>query len=394
MKQIKYLLIFLLCLSINVFALSSDYEDIVSPLAGIEVDSTKLNIYQFKGDGCPHCADEEKTLERLKEKYKPLIEVHYFEVWHDKENEDLLYRVQESFNMPKRQSVPFTVIGKERFSGYSESLDSVLEDTIKYYLSDEKIVKEEIKNTKNLPLLGKVNAKEVSLITVAIILGVIDGFNPCAMWILLLLINMCISIKDKKKMRQVGLVFILVSGLMYFVSMLGLSFVINMVSIKFIRLIIGVLAVAFGIYNLAEYVKTRKDDGCAVTSREEKKEVITKVKDILSRKTTLLLILGTASLAVSVNLIELTCSLGFPTIYLEILAINKVNLITKIIYLLIYVFFYMFDDFVVLFYSLKAFETKAISTKYNKYVKLVGGILMILMGLLLVFKPEWVMLNF
>ena len=103
---------------------------------------------------------------------------------------------------------------------------------------------------------------------------------------------------------------------------------------------------------------------------------------------------GTIILATSVSLVEMACSLGFPTIFLELLSINNIHSFLKVAYLLIYILFYLIDDIVVLFLSIKAFETKGISTKYNKYVHLIGGLIMILMGVLLIFKPEWIMFNF
>lgn len=94
------------------------------------------------------------------------------------------------------------------------------------------------------------------------------------------------------------------------------------------------------------------------------------------------------------NLIELACSLGFPTIFLEILSLNKIYGLKKMIYLLIYIFFYIIDDIIILILSIKAFEAKGISTKFNKYVNLIGGILLLIMGILLIFKPEWIMFSF
>ena len=99
-------------------------------------------------------------------------------------------------------------------------------------------------------------------------------------------------------------------------------------------------------------------------------------------------------LAISVNLIELACSLGFPTVFLEILSINGIVKFKKIVYLLVYILFYLIDDFVVFLIAVFTLKSKGISTKYNKLVNLIGGILMILMGILLIFKPEWIMLNF
>ena len=105
-------------------------------------------------------------------------------------------------------------------------------------------------------------------------------------------------------------------------------------------------------------------------------------------------LLGTIILALSVNLVELACSLGFPTIFLEILSLNNILGFKKIIYLLVYIIFYLLDDLIIFLIAVFTLKTKGISTKYNKIVNLVGGILMIIMGILLIFKPEWIMLNF
>ena len=128
--------------------------------------------------------------------------------------------------------------------------------------------------------------------------------------------------------------------------------------------------------------------------KKKRKGIIKKINEIMSKKSTLLAILGTIVLASSVNLVELACSLGFPTIYLELLTLNNIQGITKIIYLILYIFFYLIDDLVVFLIAVFTLKSKGISTRYNKLVNLIGGILMILMGVLLIFKPEWIMLNF
>ena len=37
---------------------------------------------------------------------------------------------------------------------------------------------------------------------------------------------------------------------------------------------------------------------------------------------------------------------------------------------------------------------KGISNKYTKYSHLIGGIIMLLLGILMALKPEWLMFNF
>lgn len=387
-KIIKFVLFLLLIIPTSTLALSKDYNDYVGKYYNIKNDE-KVNIYLFYSKICPHCQKEEKYFETLKEKYQDKINIYTYEVTENKTNNEIMKSLKKELK-ENSQGVPFTIIGSKTFLGYDESLNERIENTIESYLDENT----KTDNTYTIPILGKIEAKNASIILIAIILGFIDGFNPCAMWILLLLINMCISIKDKKKMLIVCLTFIITSGIIYFLSMFGIGFILDLTTISYIRNIIAILAIILGIYNLYTYLKTRKQTGCHVVKKEKRKTIITKINNILNNKNTLLMFGGTIILATSVSLVEMACSLGFPTIFLELLSINNIHSFLKVAYLLIYILFYLIDDIVVLFLSIKAFETKGISTKYNKYVHLIGGLIMILMGVLLIFKPEWIMFNF
>lgn len=387
-KIIKFILFLLLIIPTSTLALSKDYNDYVGKYYNIKNDE-KVNIYLFYSKICPHCQKEEKYFETLKEKYQDKINIYTYEVTENKTNNEIMKSLKKELK-ENSQGVPFTIIGSKTFLGYDESLNERIENTIESYLDENT----KTNNTYTIPILGKIEGKNASIILIAIILGFIDGFNPCAMWILLLLINMCISIKDKKKMLIVCLTFIITSGIIYFLSMLGIGFILDLTTIAYIRNIIAILAIVLGIYNLYTYLKTRKQTGCHVVKKEKRKTIITKINNILNNKNTLLMFGGTIILATSVSLVEMACSLGFPTIFLELLSINNIHSFLKVTYLLIYILFYLIDDIVVLFLSIKAFEAKGISTKYNKYVHLIGGIIMVIMGILLIFKPEWIMFNF
>lgn len=392
MKKIWIILISILFLiPTNTFALNKDYEDVVSNIVGEKIEENKVNIYLFYSYTCPHCHDEIEYFKQLENKYKDKINIYKYEVIKDKNNLKMMNATKELFQVSST-GVPFTVIGKEYILGFNETTKDEFTSIIDNYL-EEKANENNIFE-KTIPILGKIDAKKTSLTLIGIILGFIDGFNPCAMWILLLLINMTLTMKNKKKMMAIGLTFILTSGIIYFLSMLGISYILDLTMVNIVRDVIAVFAIILGIYNLYVYIKTRKDTGCHVVDKKKRKGIIKKINEIMSKKSTLLAIIGTIILASSVNLIELACSLGFPTIYLELLTINNIHGITKILYLLIYIFFYLLDDLVVFLIAVFTLKSKGISTRYNKFVNLVGGILMIIMGLLLIFKPDWVMLNF
>ena len=387
-KYICLIILLLILLPLNTLALSNKYEDKIASITSKEIEKDKINIYLFKGQGCPHCREEEKWLKEIKKTYNDSINIYEFEVWYNEENAELMNKVKEELNATVN-GVPFTIIGDKYYVGFSDTISSNMENKICDYLEIEN--KQEIE----IPILGKINARSLSFPVVAIILGFIDGFNPCAMWILLFLINMLFNMKDKNKGWLLGIIFLLVSGIVYFLSMIGINIVLQVATIEILKILIAIFILGAGVYNFNKYLKSRKEEtGCTVVDDKKRKKLITRIRKIISSKSFTLSVIGIMTLAVSVNLIELACSLGFPMIYTELLAINNIRGIEKIVYLILYIIFYMLDDIVVFTISMITLESVGISNKYSKITTLISSIIMILMGLLLMFKPEWLMLNF
>ena len=393
MKKIKKILLILclLLIPITTNALSKDYNDTVYKVVDKKIEEGKVNIYFFHRTSCPHCKKENKFLDEMEAKYKD-INIYRYEVSSSSENSKYLKEVKTLFK-EKSNGVPYTVIGDKTFLGYNEYVGDKIEKTIQDYLEISKKNEKE-KATFDLPVVGEVNAKEASIPLIAIVLGLIDGFNPCAMWVLLFLINMFIDMKDNKKMFLLGYTFLFTSALVYFLSMLGISVVLNMATIKWIQRVIALVALVAGILNIRTYIKTRKDTGCHVIDDKKRKKMVKRVLKITKEESLIIALIGVIALAASVNLVELACSLGFPAIFSEILALNNVTGALRIFYLLLYVLFYMIDDLIVFTIAVCTFSITAKSTKYTKYVNLIAGIIMILIGILLIFKPEWIMFNF
>lgn len=388
----KILLLLVLCLvfiPINTKALSSSYKDNIHDITNTKVEKDKINIYLFHGYNCPHCKAEKEWLKTIKEDYKDYVNIYYFEVWKDSNNLKLMNKVKDRMNI-KEEGVPLTIIGDKYFIGFSDITSPNMENAILKYANLKNNP-----NSINLPILGKTNLRNISVPIVAVILGLIDGFNPCAMWILLFLISMLFNLNDRKKSWILGLAFLLSSSLVYFLSMLGINIIINSITIKSLQLLIAIFILIFGFINLRKYFKTRKEEnGCSVVDNKKRKKLFVKIKNIINNKSFILSLIGIIILAGSVNLIELACSLGFPLVYTEILSINNITGISRIIYILFYILFYMLDDIIVFTISMITLEATGITNKYNKLCTLISAIVMILMGLLLIFKPEWLMLNF
>lgn len=396
MKKFKYILLFLLLM-------------VIFPL---NIKAESLKIYLFYGDGCPHCADEEKFFESYFEDNNDIVLIKY-EVWHSKDNQELFVKVQDKLNN-HASGVPYLIIGKDVIVGYMEDVTNYqIEDTIKEYRSSKKKydVIEELnkKNNKdkivstdekvkevNLPVFGKAKSNEVSLPLLALVLGFIDGFNPCAMWILLFLITMLINTKDRKRMWILGITFIITSGLVYLMFMLTwLNLAVFISKAELIRILVALVSFILGFINLKKYYEsTKKEDGCDVVDKKNRKEIINRITNIIKEKSFIMAIIGIIILAASVNIIELMCSVGIPLLFTQILAMNNLSAGSYALYMFIYIFFFLIDDIVIFALAMITHKVTGISTKYNKYSHLIAGIIILLIGLLLLINPSILMFNF
>ncbi len=422
-KILKFLIVFAVFLLLPVSA---------------KADEKVINIHLFYGNGCPHCAAEEEFLsDYLKDRTD--VKLYKYEIWYDSHNQELLSKVQKEMGTTNKNGVPFTVIGKKTIVGYADGVtDEQIKDAINYYLNNDyrdyageitgKVKKTEVKEdtTKDesktedkkenkiekaddikdsnqtdenvtVPVLGKINAKKVSLPILAVVLGFVDGFNPCAMWILIFLITMLFNMKDRKKMWILGLTFILTSGIVYLMFMLAWLNLATFISkIAFIRLLIAVIALVVGLINVYKYIDSlkKKDEGCDVVDKKDRKKIMEKIISITHEKKFIIALLGIMVLAASVNIIELMCSIGIPLLFTQILAMNNLSTFSYMIYMFIYIFFFLIDDIVIFVISMVTLKVTGLSTKYTKYSHLVGGIIMLIIGLLLIIKPELLMFNF
>lgn len=370
----------------------------------------KVNLYLFHSETCSHCQAEIKFLEEIEKKYDNL-KVHLYEVDRNKDNMKSMLNVKEKLNIDS-PNVPFTVIGNYYYIGYSEGIGEGIEELIQKFSNEPEtnMVKPILEN-KEIPKLkmingdidtikifGKeINPKNLSLPVLSIILGAIDGFNPCAMWVLIFLITMLFNMKDKKKMWFLGITFLVTSALIYMIFMfawLGITTQL-LTKVSWFRILIALVALIGSFINLKSFYKSIKNGtGCEVVDTKKRKSIMDRIKKITKEKSFALATLGVILLAASVNIIELACSAGIPVLFTNVLALNNLTNIQTVIYILIYILFFLIDDIIVFVIAMLTLNIKALSTRYTKYSHLIGGILMLVIGLLMLLKPEWLMFNF
>ena len=242
----------------------------------------------------------------------------------------------------------------------------------------------------NIPIINKtVDLTNYSLFTMSLILGTIDGFNPCAMWVLVLFLTALIAVGNKVKMFRVAGLFILAEAVMYFFILNAWIYAWDFVGLdKWVTPLVGIVGIIGGIFFIRNYLKKGDTLECEVTDFEQRAKISKKIKDIANKPFTLLTALAIIGLALSVNVIEFACSVGIPQTYTKILQINEVPFWTRQFYTFIYIIGYMIDDIIVFGFALMSVNKLQLTTKYSKWVNLFGGILMIILGLIMLIKPS------
>lgn len=370
-----------------------------------------VRLYFFYGQGCPHCAKEEAFFPSLKIKF-PQLEINSFETWSDSKNAQLMSRVARELKV-SQAGVPLTVIGKRAIVGFDEAettgseIESLVADA--YNVGDyEDVVVRVIAGETNIldnrpsadpastttdkkisSIFGEFNLKELSLPVLTALIGSLDSLNPCAMWVLLFLISLLFGLENRGKMWLLGGTFIFASAAAYFFFLAAwLNIYLLIGYLSWLKLAIALFAVGSGVFYLKKYWVDRKG-GCKIEDDARRRKIIERLREIAGDPRLLFALVGIAALGISINLIELLCSAGLPAIYVPILTSADLPKLQYYLYLLLYVFFYILPQLAIFLIAMLSLRVTAISSRVTKYSNLVGGLLMLAIGLLLLFRPGW-----
>jgi hypothetical protein len=242
--------------------------------------------------------------------------------------------------------------------------------------------------TFHIPFVGDRDASRYSLPALAVILGLVDGFNPCAMWVLVYLISLIMSLNDGKKIWLLVGSFVAASGVLYFLFMTAwLNVFLLLGYLRPLTVLIGLFALWTGIGNIREFIVTRGVVACKVTDGATKKKTMTRIEQLVASPLTIATIFGIIVLAFAVNSIEFLCSAGIPAIFTHVLALSAADAIHYYAYILLYVFFFMLDDLLI-FGSAVFAVSSSLGEKYAGFCKVIGGSIMLALGVLLTFFPD------
>jgi glutaredoxin len=399
----------------------------------------EVNLYIFYSQSCPHCAEEIEFLKKIAPDY-PNLDLIGYEVSTNNNNALLFQRVGKDLGLDIG-GVPMTFIGNDHLVGFrdDETTGKQIVSYVEKYTKEGdpdivgKIIEEasgrnedskqetteedeptgndeggfqnnnqpegetvatgdfELPEKIDIPLLGEIKLRQLSLPALTFVIALVDGFNPCAMWVLLFLISMLLGMKDRKRMWLLGSTFIFASGFVYFLFLSAwLNLFLFLGFIFWVRVLVGLIALGMGVYQLRDFWVNRSG-GCKVAGDEKRRRIFDRIRNITHKRSLLVALMGIVFLAFAVNLVELVCSAGLPAVYTQVLALNKLNSLQYYAYLLFYIFIFMIDDLTVFIIAMITLHAVGVESKYARYSRLIGGVAIFIIGILMLFRPGLLM---
>ena len=351
------------------------------------------DINFFYLPSCPHCQEQSPFNQKLAEKY------HIQIVEHDAtttQGSALLSKMLAELGIEDEPEFPITIITISENKGWvsggwesEETTGGQIEEAWQKCLTGNcpPSPGEKPSHTIVLPIFGEIDPSDYPLPALAVVLGLADGFNPCAMWVLVYLISLVATLRDRKRIWLIVGSFVLASGILYFIFMImqytGFRLVGEFLGYNQpLRIVIALVALGGGILQIKETTETKGAIVCKVTDQESREKTITKAQRIVASPVTLGTIAAIVGLAFAVNTVEFACSWMIPTAFTGALSQASLTGFQPYAYILLYDLFFMLDD-AVIFSTAALARTSGLGDRYAKYSRPVGATILIILGLLL-----------
>jgi hypothetical protein len=238
-------------------------------------------------------------------------------------------------------------------------------------------------------LFGTLSASRLGLPFFTIVLGLLDGFNPCAMWVLLFLLSLLVRLHDRKRMALIAGTFVLVSGAIYYAFMaawLNVFLVLGMSGP--LRVTLGGVAFAIGAVNVKDFFAWGRGFSLSIPA-SAKPGLYARMRSVMTADSLTTSLLAVTGLAVAVNVVELLCTAGLPAVYTAVLTQTNLSPVAHYAYLGLYILGYMADDSVMVAVAVMALGSHRLTEHAGRWLKLVSGTAMSILGAVLIWWPAW-----
>ncbi|MFZ2288126.1 MAG: NrdH-redoxin [Halopseudomonas yangmingensis] len=344
---------------------------LAAPAAELEV---------FVRDGCPHCSEVKKQLPQLLAE-RPWLVVRLTQVDRDPQALQRFLQLSEQAGVWP-PGVPAFAFDGRFLVGFDE----------RQGLQQLRLLTDSgVPHSDSLGVgpLGELSVERLGLPLFTLAVGLLDGFNPCAMWVLLFLLSILVHLRDRLRMALIAGTFVLASGAIYFLFMVAWLNLFLLVGVTFwLQWLLALLALLVGLINLKSFVQPQSAVKLAIPDAA-KPGIYARVRGIVQSRSLPLALLGCAVLAVLVNMVELLCTAGLPALYTAILSARELEPLQHYGYLGLYILGYIFDDALMVGAAVWLMSSRKLGEQGGRWLKLLSAVVMLGLGLVMMLRPQW-----
>lgn len=382
-----------------------------TPSAAAPGDPGEARLYFFWGDGCPHCAAAKPVLEELAAE-NPGLEVVAHEVWYSEPDRQLFAEMAARHGF-QPTGVPTFFLGGEHWVGFSATIQDEIERAVSQCLATgcpdaatfvagapptrtptasgvpTPAASPAADDVIDVPFLGQVALGGLSLPVITVLIAAVDGFNPCSLWVLGILLALTLRTGSRRVTAIVGLVFIAVTALVYALFIAGIFTIVSIASMApWLRAVVALIAVAFALVNIKDYFWFGR--GVSLSIPEAAKPgIYQRIRGVTASAEHLpALVGGTVALAAGVSIVELACTAGFPIVWTNILAERGVAGAGFVALLLLYMLVYQLDELLIFGAAVVTLRAGKLQERHGRVLKLVGGMLMLTLAVVMIVDPR------
>jgi hypothetical protein len=380
----------------TVVAAMSALVAVAPPTSAGEVESpeqhAEIFIDIYWGDGCPFCHDAIEYLITFADGEDD-VEVRTFEVWYDPANRDRMERVAGELGI-RADAVPLIVVGTQTWTGFNSAIGRSIEVAVLEQRHDARrsdgVSEPEGPSSAviELPLVGDMDLAGRSTLLATVLIALVDGFNPCSLWVLTVLLALVLHTGSRARVLAIGGTFLVVTTLVYGLFLVGVYSTLGLVSaLDGIRLVVAAFALAFGLINIKDFLWFKR--GVSLTIPDERKPGLYRRVRALVRPGVGLpsALAGTVVMAGGIALIELPCTAGFPVIWSDLIRAAGVGGAEFGSLLGVYLSIYLLDELVIFGAAVFTMRATKLQERHGRMLKLVGGMVMVTIAVAIVFFP-------
>jgi len=342
----------------------------------------------FHRDGCPHCARALAFLDGLRDEM-PRLAIRDFEISRDPAARERFFALSEAHGVT-RPGVPTLLVCGELLVGFDpDASPQRIRSLLRGAPASDGAAAAPDEARIELPLVGTIALADVGLPLFTVAIGLLDGFNPCAMWVLLFLLSLLVHLRSRRRMLLVAGTFVVASGAVYYAFMAAwLNLFLLLGVSQALQVALALLALAIGAVHVKDFVAAGRGVSLSIPG-SAKPGLYARVRRVVQAEHVAGSMLLVTVLAVLVNLVELLCTAGLPALYTRILTLQEMSRTAYYGYLALYDLAYVLDDALVVGIAVWTLGGAKLAPDQGRWLKLVSGVTVIALGVLLLVAPGW-----